>query len=242
MGESFFSIVLALTMHGAYAAQAPVEVAQAAPPPTIVNVRATGRYCEVLQKSIGPGILGLMQNDRTIFFGMFELRAMQQDGGTLRLKMDEMRLETDVSNITRNLAAIDHVLAAPEPPELSAEESRKAEGMKSALRTVARQQLLSLNTLDGTLESTQANAFANGDDMQNFAFPMQIDKNESTHEAVQRNPDPGAVATVSDRNAVTMAPGAGDFFPDLRHAEDQAAQAVIAGAKGCKPVNGALKL
>ena len=154
-----------------------VLIAQASPalppstPPTIVNVQSKNRVCAAIQESIAPSIAGLLQNDHTIVDGVYFLNKWSGDGGTLRAHMDMMHVENDVSGIVRNLSAVNRLLESKEPADTPAAEAQRIEGMKKSLRDVARQQLMTLNVLDGTLETSQMNEFMDTSNLPNFAAP-----------------------------------------------------------------------
>ena len=163
MGASFLLAVL-------FAQASPAPPAST-PPPTIVNVQAKNRVCAAIQESIAPSIAGLLQNDHTIVDGVYFLNKWSGDGGTLRAHMDMMHVENDVSGIVRNLSAVNRLLETKEPADTPPAEAQRIEGMKKSLRDVARQQLMTLNVLDGTLETSQLNEFMDTSDLPNFAAP-----------------------------------------------------------------------
>lgn len=205
-----------------------VLLAQATPPPTIIDVRSKSRICSSFKERIAPSIDGLLLNDRTIVDGMFRIRAMGMDFRTLRFRMDMLHLENDVSSISRNLGEIDGLLAQAEPATATREELEKLEAMKKALRDVARQQLLTLNTLDGTLETTQM-AQLKKDAPLNLALPEYWDQNEGREDAQHRSHALPVPHT-------TFVPSVGVYFPAVRQTEDVAAASILANAAGCDGV------
>jgi len=205
------------------------------PPPTIVNVQSKSRVCAALQQSIGPSIAGLMQNDRWIVEGMYEIDAMGHDSGTLREKMDELHLENDVSKIVRNLGAVDHLLKPAPDASASPDEVAKIEAMKKRLRDVVWGQLMTLNKLDGDLESSQLAGLLDAPTV-NFSDPMQQGMDESRHDAIHRK------MMLAASPGPSLPNGLGDFFPALLRTENTASAEIVAGAAGCKPVDHRLEL
>jgi hypothetical protein len=225
-------------------AQAPPEQPAATPPPTIVNVQSKSRVCAALQESIGPSIAGLLQNDHTIVDGMFFLNKWGGDGGTLRAHMDMMHVETDVSGIVRNLSAVNQLLETREPADTPAPEAERIEGMKKALRNVAHEQLMTLNVLDGTLESSQMDEFMDNSSLPNFSSPSLTGGYHAP--SIGRSfdaPSTGVTAKGDlDRPPLWSDLRAGDFFSLLKQSEDAAGVAVVAGSFGCTPVDHAVTL
>ncbi len=225
MGASFLLAVLI--------AQASPALPASTPPPTIVNVESKNRVCASVQESIAPSIAGLLQNDRTIVDGVYFLNKWSGDGGTLRAHMDMMHVENDVSGIVRNLSAVNRLLESKEPADTPPAEAQRIEGMKKSLRDVARQQLMTLNVLDGTLETSQLNEFMDTSDLPNFAAP------DTTTAGFHAAPldafdSPGGGAPALHSWAAAQA---GDFFTLLKQSEDAAAVAVIAGSIGCTRID-----
>jgi hypothetical protein len=226
MGASFLLAVLI--------AQASPASPASTPPPTIVNVQAKNRVCAAIQESIAPSIAGLLQNDHTIVDGVYFLNKWSGDGGTLRAHMDMMHVENDVSGIVRNLSAVNRLLESTEPADTPAAEAQRIEGMKKSLRDVARQQLMTLNVLDGTLETSQMNEFMDTSNLPNFAAP---DTTTAGFHAAPLDaldgPGKGASAGLHSWTAAQ----AGDFFSLLKQSEDAAAVAVVAGSVGCTRID-----
>jgi hypothetical protein len=230
MGVSFLLAVL-------LAQSTPAPSASPSSPPVIIRVQSKNSVCQSLEESIGPSIAGLIQNDGTIVDGMCQLRAMSADARTLRFHMDMLHLENDVSKIVRNLDAIDHLLVPATPPDATPDELLKIETMKKSLRDVARQQLMTLNTLDGILESRQLSQFLDSSALPNFSIVDQEGSAESKHDATHRDLEVPAKARPDPQAA-----GAGSFFPQLQLTETAASHAVVQGAAGCEPFHGSLRL
>jgi hypothetical protein len=226
MGVSFLLAVLI--------AQASPD--RASPPPPIVNVQSTNRVCAAIQETTAPTIAGLLQNDRTIVNGLYNLNKWSGDGGTLRANADMQRVEIDVSDIVRNLSAVDRLLEAKEPADTPAPEAERIEGMKKSLRDVAYKQLMTLNVLDGTLESSQLAAFMDNSDLPNFSTPSTT---AGFHAAMQ---DAFAAAGAGGQAPLHSwaAAQAADFFSELHQSEDAAAVAITVGAAGCARIDHAV--
>jgi hypothetical protein len=213
-------------------------------PPTIIDVRSQGHVCTAIKERVGPSVAALLQNDRTILDGLLAMQRMGVDAGTPQVEMDELHLENDVSRIVRNLAAIDALLTQPEPPETKPEDSRKIETMKEGLRAVAGQQLATLNVLDGTLESAQADRFRDNSSIPNFAnnelissasagsnfnTPVALSDTRMSADVASGTPSPKPAAPRVGPSPKTAA----DFFPALGRSEAQAGRTVASAAAGC---------
>jgi len=219
MGASF---LLAVLIAQASPAQ---PTTTSTPPPTIVNVQSKNGVCVSLKDSISPSIGALLQNDHTIVDGMYQLNLLAGDGGTLRSKMDLLHLENDVSNIVRNLSAIDNLLQNTGTAETPPADAQTIETMKKSLRDVARGQLMTLNVLDGVLESNQMAEFADISNLPNFSVVNQEGFGASLSDAVDRSSKEAVTAPRLWSRALAR-----DFFPALKRSEVAASAAVIAGA------------
>ena len=224
MGASFLLAVLI--------AQASPALPPSTPPPTIVNVQSKNRVCSAIAESVGPSLAGLLQNDRSIVNGLYYLNKWSGDAGTLRAHMDMLHVENDVSDIVRNLAAINRLLEITELADTSPVDAQRIEGMKKSLRDVAYQQLMTLNVLDGTLESSQLNELMDVSDVPNFADPNAA--------GVHNEPTGGFDFPRKDRPSLPLAwdsAQASDFFSLLHRSEDAAAAVIVAGAAGCARID-----
>ena len=210
---------------------------QATAPPVIIDVRSKSRLCTVLERSIGPSIAGLMQNDYTIMHGLSVLHLASSGDKTLHagMDMDDVKLEGDVSSIVRNLAKIDHLLQ-PAPADADPANAEKIETMKKSLRDVAYAQLMTLNLLDGALDTRQLLGMMDLSDIPNFSLP---DGDVGSASPGQAFANPGT-ATPNPRFPRSLKPG--DFFPKLRESEARANQIIVADAASCMPVNHALSV
>jgi hypothetical protein len=219
--------------------------AQPTDPPTIIDVRSQSRVCTAIKERVGPSVAVLLQNDRTILDGVVAMQEMGVDAGTPRLQMDELHLENDVARIVRNLAAIDALLAQPERLDTKGEDARTIETMKEVLRAVAGQQLATLNALDGTLESAQADQFRDNSSIPDFAnnelissasaganlsTPVALSDTRMTADVGSTTPTPAPAAPRVEPPPKT----AGDFFPELARSEAQAGRIVATVAAGCQ--------
>lgn len=202
-------------------------------PPVIIDVHSKSSICTALEHSIGPSVAGLMQNDYTIMHGLSVLGLVDAGDKTLHFGMNHfdinnLKLENDVSSIVRNLGAVDHLLqpTSADPNSISAE---KIETMKKALRDVAHAQSMTLNLLDGALETRQLGEMMNFSDIPNFALSDGETGPASMHQAFN---NPGAPTPPPAR---PVSPD--DFFPILRKTEANANQVIVATAGDCTPVN-----
>jgi hypothetical protein len=227
----------AIILLAALIAQASPAQPSSTPPPTIVNVQSKNRVCAAIAESIAPSIAGLLQNDHTIVDGVYFLNKWSGDGGTLRAHMDMMHVENDVSGIVRNLSAVNHLLESKEPADTPPAEAQRIEGMKKSLRDVAYQQLMTLNLLDGTLESSQMAEFIDNSSLPNFAAPNMAGFHAAPPSAFAPSGQTGAPELHSWAQAQ-----AGDFFSTLHQTEDAAAVAVVAGSGGCARIDHAVTL
>jgi hypothetical protein len=194
-------------------------------------VESKNRVCAAIAESIAPSIAGLLQNDHTIVDGIYQLN----QGRGLYL----LHVENDVSNIVRNLSAVDHLLQNTEPADTPPAQAQRIEAMKKSLRDVAYQQLMTLNLLDGTVESAQMAEFMDTSGLPDFAAPDESSGfSASQHDAVDRS----GREEVPGRGHPWALAQAADFFPALRHTEDAAAAAVTSGAAGCKRIDHAVTL
>ncbi len=206
---------------------------QATAPPTIIEVHSKNRLCSALEHSIGPSIAGLMQDDSAIMHGLSMLGVVKSHNRALSMDIADVGLENDVSAIVRNLGMVDHLLQ-PSSPDIDPAYAETIETMKKALRDVAQAQLMSLNLLDGALETRQLGEMWNLSDIPNFALP------EGTHAAMDTalKHAPDGVAEPGPKfPAVSRLLMPGDLFPEIRQSEDRANHIIVATAASCTPVN-----
>lgn len=228
LASLFFTILVAQAV--------PTTAPQGTAPPVIIDVHSKNSLCSALEHDIGPSVAGLMQNDSAIMHGLSTLGIVKGHDRSLGVDIKNLRLEYDVSSIVRNLGKVDQLLQpSPPHPHVDPSEAEKIETMKKALRDVARAQLMSLNLLDGALETRQLGQMMDLSDIPNFVEDYAP---ASMNAALAHAPD--SVATAASNPDASHAVTPSDFFPDIRRSEDRANRIIVATAASCAPVNHAL--
>ena len=219
-------------------------LAQAAPaqpsaPPVIIQVKSKSTVCAAIKDQIGPVVSALLQNDHVIVHGVVSMQQMFGDVGRPWMQIDKLHLENDVSKIVRNLQATSDLLNRPDPAGTGPADAAAIAAMKSQLRKVAGEQLATLNTLDGTLETQQMNQLMGSNDVPNIAGSDTVNSNAAAYGAESVNPKDVAVSEqISMRTPSNVADApivryARASFPALRLAEAQAAEAIVPVATSC---------